>query len=276
MSSRKRKHDDHEEHADESWLIPYADLMTLLLALFIVLFASSSVDVQKLQEMSKAFSLSFNSGSGVLENTAVVTTGQQADNKIREKKSGDDGQVKTKKEKQQALQELIKKEQQDMEKLKKQMDEYIRSAGLTTQLETKLNLSQLMITISDNALFPSGSAKLKPESRDLAAALSTMLVDYPEYEIVVSGHTDNEPIYNAEFESNWELSSKRAITFLNILLENKDVNPQRFSSVAYGEFQPVDSNDSFEGRAKNRRVEVSIIRKYSDPEQAEEISVSQT
>ncbi|XEC94936.1 flagellar motor protein MotB [Paenibacillus tarimensis] len=270
--SKKHKHNDHEEHADETWLIPYADLLTLLLALFIVLYAMSSVDAKKFEELSQAFSVAFNTGSGVLDNMALITTGQQLDNKDKDKRN-DDG-MKSKEQQQKERQELIKKEQEDLEKLKRQLDQYIKSNGLTTQLETKLNHSMLMITISDNALFASGSATLKKESRELAVAIGDMLVKHPDYDIIVAGHTDNQPIRNAEFESNWELSSKRAIRFMNILLENPKLESKRFSAVAYGEFQPVDTNDSELGRAKNRRVEVSIIRKYIDIENKEELKVS--
>ncbi|BBH23293.1 flagellar motor protein MotB [Paenibacillus baekrokdamisoli] len=264
--SKKHKSEHHEEHADESWLIPYADLLTLLLALFIVLFAMSTTDSKKFEEMSKAFNIAFNSGSGVLDNTTIVTTGEQM-SKERENNRQPSKEDLTKEQ----LQAAMKQEQEDLEKLKKQIDNYIKTAGLTTQLETKLNQSQLMITISDNALFPSGSAQIKPEARSLALTIATMLNKYPGYEIVVSGHTDNEPISTAEFESNWDLSSSRAIRFMDILLSSKKLDPKLFSAIGYGEYRPVDSNANALGRSKNRRVEVSIIRKFTDPDKSQNI-----
>jgi chemotaxis protein MotB len=128
-----------------------------------------------------------------------------------------------------------------------------------------------MITISDNALFASGSAVVKPESKSLALSIANLLVQYPGYEIVVSGHTDNEPISTTEFKSNWDLSSARAIRFMDILLSNKKLDPKLFSAIGYGEYRPVASNATTEGRAKNRRVEVSIIRKYTDPDSVREV-----
>ncbi len=252
---------------DESWLIPYADLLTLLLALFIVLYAMSSLDVKKFQELSAAFSVAFENGVGVLDSSALIDNGEQPDKQTRERpKSPDDSRQNAA-----SLQELKKREQEDLEKLKKQIDQYIKANGLTTQLETKLNQSQLTITISDNALFPSGSAEVKPESKSLAQSIASMLVNYPGYEIVVSGHTDNEPIATAEFKSNWDLSSARAIRFMDILLANKKLDPRRFSAIGYGEYRPVASNDTPEGRSKNRRVEVSIIRNYIDPLAAKQV-----
>lgn len=264
--SKKRRHEEHEEHQDESWLLPYSDLMTLLLALFIVLYSMSSVDAKKFEEMSTAFKMTFHNGNGVLESPAIVKTGDVPDNikeKDKDKANDEDREA------------LMKQEQEDLEKLKKQVDEYIKSQGLTTELETKLNQSQLTITISDNALFASGSAAVKPESKELAHAIATMLQNYTDYDIVVSGHTDNQPISNAEFQSNWDLSSSRAIRFMDILLQNTKLKPERFSAIGYGEYRPLDTNDTVEGRAKNRRVEVSIMRKYVDLSSTQTVSASQ-
>ncbi|WP_343223702.1 flagellar motor protein MotB [Paenibacillus oenotherae] len=271
MSKKRHRSEHHEEHADETWLIPYADLLTLLLALFIVLYAMSSVDSKKFEDMSKAFSIAFNTGVGVLENTTIVETGQQMekDNETRRKSSDEENKDNDKQR-----QALMQKEQEDLEKLKKQIDQYIKSNGLTTQLNTKLNQSQLMLTISDNALFPSGSASLKANSRELAGAIANMLKKYPEYEIVVSGHTDDQPISNREFRNNWELSFQRALNFMEILLTNSKHDPKLFSAIGHGEYRPVATNDTTVGRAKNRRVEVSIIRRYADPEKAQQITAT--
>ncbi|MNP44485.1 Outer membrane porin F precursor [compost metagenome] len=124
-----------------------------------------------------------------------------------------------------------------------------------------------MVTISDNALFPSGEAEVKPNARILAKAISAMLQEFPDYEVIVSGHTDNVPISNHEFPSNWDLSSVRALNFMKILLLNEQLDPKKFSAIGYGEYHPVSSNENNVGRAKNRRVEVSIIRKYQDGDQ---------
>ncbi|WP_178024098.1 flagellar motor protein MotB [uncultured Paenibacillus sp.] len=255
--SKKNKHQDHEEHNDESWLLPYSDLMTLLLALFIVLFGMSTVDAQKFQEMSEAFKSVLTGGVGVLDETAMTSNSNTSNSDSELPKPSSDG-LMTKKN------ELKRQEQQNLEALKKQLDTYIKENGLTNDLETKLNQSQLMITISDKALFASGEAVVKPEARQLAKAISTMLQKFPDYEIIVSGHTDNVPISTSEFPSNWDLSSVRALNFMKILLINTNLDPKKFSAIGYGEYHPVAGNDTAVGRAQNRRVEVSIIRKYAD------------
>ncbi|GAA0138154.1 flagellar motor protein MotB [Paenibacillus sp. YSY-4.3] len=250
--SKKTRQEPHEEHADESWLIPYADLMTLLLALFIVLYGMSSTDAKKFEEMSQAFGSVLTGGVGVLDQNSFESNTKT--NPIA--KDSSEGLIKKN--------ELMRKEQENLEALKKRLDNYIKENGLTTQLDTQLNHSRLMITISDNALFASGDAVVKPEARKLAKAISTMLEKFPDYEVVVSGHTDNIPISTSEFPSNWDLSSGRALNFMKILLLNTKLNPKMFSSTGQGEYHPVASNKTSEGRAKNRRVEVSIIRKYQE------------
>jgi len=273
--SKKHRHEEHEEHVDESWLIPYADLLTLLLALFIVLYSMNSVDVKKFEEMSKAFSLALSTGSGILTETAVVKSGED-DGKKQDEQGGklpDKDVSKNQSDEEKAREELIKQEQKDLEDLKKKVDAYIEKNGLTSDLETKLNLSQLMITISDNALFAPAQATVKPESKELAVAISKMLQQYPDYEVIVSGHTDTTPISNYQFKSNWDLSSMRAIRFLDVLLENKKLKPERFSAIGYGEYRPVADNETVAGKSKNRRVEVSIIHTYADVTNAQQLNV---
>ncbi|MFD1179341.1 flagellar motor protein MotB [Paenibacillus puldeungensis] len=267
MSKKNKKHQDHEEHSDESWLLPYSDLMTLLLAMFIVLFGMSTVNVQKFQEMAEAFNSVLTGGSGVLDQSSMSKSTSDANTESKTTKSASSDLI-TKKN------QLAKKEQEDLEALKKQLDTYIKNNGLTDDLETKLNQSQLMITISDKALFPSAEADVKPDARMLAKAISTMLQKFPDYEVIVSGHTDNVPIDNYEFPSNWDLSSVRALNFMKVLLLNEKLDPKKFSAIGYGEYHPVASNDTAEGRAQNRRVEVSIIRKYVDSDQQLGVTVA--
>ncbi|MBC8014322.1 MAG: OmpA family protein, partial [Sporomusaceae bacterium] len=118
-----------------------------------------------------------------------------------------------------------------------------------------------MIRIKDSALFTSGSAELRPDSQRFGAEIATMLSSLSQ-QIVISGHTDNEPINTREFPSNWELSSKRSINFMKFLLSQGKLRPERFSAVGYGEYRPMVPNDTIEGHSKNRRVEVLIIRNY--------------
>jgi chemotaxis protein MotB len=272
--SKRRRHEEHEEHPNETWLVPYADLLTLLLALFIVLYAMSSVDAQKFQEMRQAFSIAFNSGLGVLDQSAAFVSVDQMTNATDTlRMSGSKGNARDGGNSTEAARHA-EQELHEFERLRDQLSQYIQQNNLTTQLDIQLNHSSLLIVISDNALFASGKADLTPEARQLGVAIGEMLKNFPGYEIMVDGHTDNRPINTREFESNYELSAKRAINFMRVLIEAGNLDPGLVSSTGYGEFRPVADNDTPEGRAKNRRVEVKILRKYTDTEAVQSLNVS--
>lgn len=258
--SKKTRHEEHEEHADESWLLPYSDLMTLLVALFLVMYAMSATDAKKFEEMSQAFDSALNGGNGILDLSSGTPTNSRLDQGKGEKL--DDVVADNTGESE--IARLRQQEQEDLETLKQQFDQYIEDNGLTDLLNTKLNQSQLMITISDNALFASGEAEVKDDSRQLAKSISSMLQQFPDYNVLVQGHTDNIPISNSSYSSNWDLSVDRALHFMKILLLNSNLDPVKFSPIGYGEYHPIATNSTAEGRAKNRRVEVSILRKYSE------------
>jgi len=260
MAKKARKH-HHEEHLDESWLIPYADLLTLLLALFIVLFASSKLDAKKFDQLVRSFNVALNGGVSVLDQPSAVpldpNMAQQSFNRNQQAE-----QAVTEEQKQ--FEREFQKETEDLQRLQQQMEGYILQNKLQDKLQTKLTEAGLLITILDNALFDSGSAALKPEARKLAREMSAMLVPHPK-QVTVTGHTDNVPINKPEFPSNWDLSVKRAVNFLKVLLENKRLDPSKFSATGKGEYHPVASNTTAEGRAKNRRVEVAILRNLAAP-----------
>ncbi|WP_252504158.1 flagellar motor protein MotB [Sporosarcina sp. Marseille-Q4943] len=240
--SRKRKRRNREEgHINESWLLPYADLLTLLLAMFIVLFASSSLDEAKFSQISSVFNQIFDGGTGVMDNAAPTTV------PIPKDSAGEQNENSSYLEDQQSLEEIQDK-----------LDEYIAVHELENQFQTKLTEEGLLITIRDSILFESGKATIKPQYESLAKDISNLLVFEKPRQIVITGHTDNVPIHSAEFPSNWELSMMRAINFLRAIVGNDNLDPQLFSVKGYGENKPVATNDTAEGRSKNRRVEVLI------------------
>lgn len=247
MARKRHYSQHHEEHMDETWLVPYSDILTLLLALFIVLYASSQVDQKKFDQLAQAFSSAFNSGSPwILEGNKNPVDGQPAPMPKMESPGKDQAYMQ---------------ENTQLLEVKQSLDKYIKENNLTGDLQTVLTEDGLMIRIKDTALFPSGSADLLPESRRFGSVISKMLVPLQQ-KIVISGHTDNVPINTREFPSNWDLSSKRALNFMKFLLAQENLQPQRFSAIGYGEYRPIAGNDTNDGRAKNRRVEVLIQRTY--------------
>ncbi|RJR13573.1 flagellar motor protein MotB [Candidatus Parcubacteria bacterium] len=242
--SRRRKRHDEEEHIDESWLIPYADLLTLLLALFIVLFSMSSIDAKKFQALSEVFNEVFSKGSGIMEfpnpvpqqNAAVLDEQDEVEEQL-EKKA----------------------DMQELESLQKKIDSYIVEKELSNMLDTSLTDEGLLVLIRDNVLFSSGSDRVRADDLEMAKEISDLLVINPPRNIIISGHTDNVPINNSQFASNWELSVMRAVNFMKIVIENDRLDPSWFSAKGFGEYEPIASNETLEGRAQNRRVEILIL-----------------
>lgn len=263
MNKKRKQH--HEEHIDETWLIPYADLLTLLLALFIILFASSEMDSKKYDSIMRSLNSAFTGSVSFFEQPVVVPAVGNPASDIKKQDDIAKNEQTAQANIEQQQQELIRKETAELQQLKEKIDRYIEENQLTTQLETKLTHDMLMITIRDNALFASGSATVTPDAQKLAVSISDLLTQYPQYQVEVAGHTDNVPIRNAEFETNWDLSAKRALNFMKILLQNNQIAGERFRAIGYGEYRPIDTNNTAEGRSKNRRVEVSIIRTIKDP-----------
>ncbi|WP_423409301.1 flagellar motor protein MotB [Heyndrickxia sp. MSNUG] len=251
--SRRKKKEHHEDHMDESWLIPYADLLTLLLALFIVLFAMSSVDAVKFQMLSKAFNDVFSGGTGVFEFQSPMPEGQM--------ESPDERKEDVEKNDQQAEAE---KDQMELLALQQKVNSYIEDKKLNDKLNTSLTDEGLLLTIRDNVLFESGRAEVRSTDLNIANEIADLLIMEPPRNIIISGHTDNVPIKNARYESNWELSVMRAVEFMKIILKNEKLDPRWFSAKGFGEFQPVATNETAEGKARNRRVEILILPRTSN------------
>ena len=245
--AKKKRGKKHEEEASEAWLLPYSDLMTLLLALFIALFAISQTDQTKLQALAQAFTAAFNMGGPSFFEGAGPNVSPQRQLMTTEDKGN----------------EAYFQENQSLQDLQQQLDEYIKQNSLEDQLSTQLEEEGLMIRIKERALFPSGSAELVPESQRIGPIVAGLLAAVPE-RVLISGHTDTDPINNAQFPSNWELSSVRAMTFMKYLLSiNSNLNPARFSAIGYGEYRPIAMNDTAENKQLNRRVEILIARTLS-------------
>lgn len=243
--ARRKKKQRHEEHIDESWLVPYADILTLLLALFIVLFASSSVDAVRFQQLSNVFIQVFTSGTGFMDFPSDSPSNEPTS---PEQRTGAED-----------LEKLGKNEQEELTEVQERVNAYIEKNDLTDKLGTNLTDEGMLISIRENVLFESGVAEVRSENRKMSKEISGLLVmDLPR-NIIVSGHTDNIPIKNSKYESNWDLSVMRSVNFMKLLLENKDLDPEMFSAKGHGEFKPVASNETKKGRAKNRRVEILIV-----------------
>ena len=243
----KKKHaKPHEEENGEAWLLPYSDLMTLLLALFIALFAISQTDQKKMSELAQAFTAAFNMGGPSFFDKAGPNVGRRAETPSDEDLGNS----------------AYFAENSQLEEIQKKMQEYIEENHLEDQLSTEMAEEGLMIRIKERALFPSGSAQLVGQAQSIVPVVAGMLASLPE-RVVISGHTDNVPINTAQYPSNWELSASRAMNLMKaVLAAEKSLNPARFSAIGYSEYRPIADNKTDAGRQQNRRVEIFIARNY--------------
>lgn len=221
MSKKHLNHQHHEEHVDESWLIPYADILTLLLALFIVLFASSQVDQKKFEQIAQSFNSALSGSNALLNNP-------QGPSRVSQ---GQTERFPSPMTAEQDRTRMVYAETVQLIEAKQKMDQYISDNNLNGSLETVLSEEGMVIRIKDTALYPSGSAVLLPDSRAFASQIANMLATLPQ-RVIISGHTDSVPINTAEFPTNWDLSSKRALNFMKFVLnENKKLDPAKFSAI---------------------------------------------
>lgn len=252
MSKRDRRKKS-EDHMNESWLLPYADMLTLLLALFVVLYAMSEVDVQKFQRLAYIFQSEFMSGAGVIDDGVSIVPEETPVDLIEDL----DKEDKEEKEDSQVTESA--QEYEKLLSIQERIEDYIALNSLTDTLGTKLTGEGLLITVRTDVTFDSGSAQVKSEGIEIAKQIAQLLETDPPHEVVINGHADDRPINNEEFASNWELSTMRAIQFLYLLLDYTDIDPKWFSARGYGEHQPMVPNTSAENRSINRRVEVLIL-----------------
>jgi chemotaxis protein MotB len=254
----KHKGPPHEEHADESWLIPYSDLMTLLLALFIVLFASSTIEESKLQAIQQAFSMEFgypqasnlielNPDGGLLP--PLIPPAPEPPQPPKTETPGEEtGGIG----------------ENQMDNLYLSLGRYVTDNELDDKVGVEFDGEKVLITLKSDIWFQSGSAEITGNMVQQAKTLAILLRDNQDdehpLEIVVTGHTDNVPIHTSKYPSNWYLSMERAFNFLAVLLANSQLDPMTFSARGYGEFHPIATNDTPAGRQQNRRVELLVSR----------------
>lgn len=264
--SRRRKRKQKEEHVDESWLLPYADLLTLLLALFIVLFAMSEVDSKRFEEISQSFNQALTGGSGIMDNPSPLPEPKAVSSEELEKEETTEELIEDpesegleKKEDEKEKKVNIEADKTELQAIQKKINAYIKDKKLSANLKTSLTDEGLLLSIRDNVLFSSGSDQVRSQDEKIAKEISNLLVLNPPRNIIISGHTDNTPIKTADYDSNWELSVMRSVNFMKLLLKNEELDPSWFSAKGFGEFKPVADNQTAEGRSKNRRVEILIL-----------------
>ncbi len=262
--SKKKKHEGGEEGGGgmERWLISYADFITLLMVFFVVLYAMSKVDTAKYQAMANSLSVVLAGQSSSVLNTqgpSIVPgiSGQQ----VKESPGDMSANQAQLEEVKKLVGEFIKN--QDQEAAKAQQAGNTNVTKLSDSIIIYEQERGLVISFKDTLLFASGSDELTPRAKNIISGVGAALNKIPNY-IRVEGHTDNLPISNSRFSSNWELSVLRASNVVHVLGESAGIEPSRLSIVGYGEYRPLVPNEDNLTRAMNRRVDVVILKQKYD------------
>ena len=257
--SKKKKQAHQEEEAGEAWLLPYSDLMTLLLAVFIVLFAVSKIDARKAQQMSEVFS------GTMMDKSYAAGADSRGDG------NGGHGGIQisspsTAEQKSELESFLGEVELQKLEDLKTEIDTKLHTDGMDQSVSTKIDMRGLVVRLNNAIFFDSGSAEIKQQSEDTLIGVANLLNTTDNY-IRIEGHTDNVPVRHSGYSSNWELSTARAVNVVKLFINQGSFSPEKLMAVGYGEFKPVADNSTEEGRAKNRRIDIIVLsEKYNNLE----------
>ncbi len=229
-----------KEIKTDGWLATYADTVTLLLTFFVLLYSLSTIDSQKFQQIAVAMQSAF---SGKADRSILEFNSSSGDVPIVGKP------------------QLTVEDAQENENLEILEDvlTYIKENDLENDVQIYEDEKGLNIQMKDSVLFDTGKAELRSDSKNVLDKVSD-LIGKVDNKIIIEGHTDNVPINTPAMPNNWHLSSARALSVLDYFLDSKKIlNPQRFSAQGCGEYRPIAKNDTDEGRAKNRRVNIIVV-----------------
>jgi chemotaxis protein MotB len=238
----------HEENA-ERWLLTYADMITLLLALFIVLFAMSTINQKKFLAFEKGITATFNptalqspGSTGLLQQTSLMQQFQPSATQISAPNSG-----------------AAAADQKQLERIAQQVEAALAKRHLRGAASVAVNRQGVIVQVlADKAFFATDSASLGPVGNDVVDTIAGVVRQDPN-NLVVQGYTDNVPITGGPYNSNWELSAVRAANVADRLNHVDGINAVRLSAQGYGQTHPIDPNTTAAGRAENRRVDVTIL-----------------
>ena len=256
MASRQRQQDygGLESTWPPDWITTYSDMATLLMTFFIILstMLALKIDIRYLGEQF----VESTEEQKPLDVAIVTELTPEEQNLIRAFRNLDKVQ----------LRELARVSW--IEQLGKDIQQYILEAKLSGFIKVDISKWKITIVPLTPFLFPPGRATLRPTAREFLDRIADFIKLNPCH-VRILGHTDNRPIHTARFPSNWELSVDRAAAIMRYLIEKHALPPQKLSSIGYGHHRPIASNDTPEGRAKNRRVEIELTQKMSSDSETE-------
>jgi chemotaxis protein MotB len=241
-----------EPSGHDRWLISYSDFMTLLFALFVVLFASSYRDNQAIKRISQAIHIGFQelgAFSGGSSNSGVAYHNLEPDASI-----GSPSFLPADTKKEDALAPLVV----DIAQLRRELEAAIGQELRDREVVMRVSPEGFVISLNELGFFNSGQADLLPGAAPKIEKIAKVLTQHG-LDLRIEGHSDNQPIHTAEFRSNWELSTARAMAVLLLLVNEAGFDPKKLSVAGYGEYRPVADNATPDGRKMNRRVDLVVV-----------------
>ena len=254
--ARKKKHAGHVSH--ERWLISYADFITLLFAFFVVMYASSQVDRAKTVQLAAAIQAAFqqmgmfhpSSLEPPIESLGSPSSSPAPPSLATVTPSPELAQLTT--------QAGILSSGRDLRLLATELKKELAPEILKHQIQVNIRKEGVVVSLLEAGFYPSGSAQLLPGSDAILARIAAVVRHHPNA-VRIEGHTDNVPIHNALFDSNWALSTTRATEMVKIFITRFHFPPDRLSAAGYAQYHPVASNATAAGRQRNRRVDIVIL-----------------
>lgn len=251
---KSRKREGHENH--ERWLITYSDLITLLLIFFVIMYAMSKVDMAKYTVLAQSLNLQFQKGDSVVPNgQGLVGMANPSHGKEGETKAANEAAAMKSEE------ELMReRHEQNLQELMQKVNQYITENNLQAQVSVADTQRGIAVTLNDLFLFDLGKADLKPPAYPILQKLAS-LIPTLNTKVSIEGHTDNLPLAAGSlYKDNWGLSQARSLSVLRYFTQTAGLKDNMFVSSAYADTMPIAPNDSEENRAKNRRVEIVVLR----------------
>ncbi|MEY4231617.1 MAG: hypothetical protein RLZZ362_2466 [Actinomycetota bacterium] len=269
-AGRHEEHEEHEEHVNhEAWVIPYADMLTLLMALFLVLFAMGRTDLEKFKKLAESFRTEF-AGGGSSQLVSIGEGGGSSGDSLFDGGNGVLDNSGTNKpsplQVEQAVQQAAltdaKGAVQELQKVQDGILVDAKEVNLGDKLAFRFEGRGLVMSLlNDGVLFQPGEATLQPGGMEVLRLVMANLEDIPN-DLAIEGHTDSRPISTTRYPSNWELSTSRATSVLRYM-ELQGFDHTRLSASGYGDTRPVADNATPDGQAQNRRVEIVILSEIS-------------
>ena len=267
----KRKPEEPKPGAP-AWQCTFADLMNLLLCFFVLLFSMSTVDAQKFEMIAASFSETFSifdAGATAIGDGVLISNGVSQLNELEQyinstgKTAESDSEVNEMDEFEAMAAQMEAAKMAASEELAEKVQEAVSESSMDKDIDITFTSQYVQLTLKGSILFDSGKSELKQEAMPIVQKVGVILERYAESTIEVEGHTDNVPINTAKYPSNDVLSSYRALSMFEYLVQNTSLDPAKLKHSGRGEYMPVADNSTPEGRAKNRRIEIKIYNTLS-------------